>query len=143
MLKPTDPKAIGRLEVSLTHVVEKRPGYIALIFEGHFDGSAVPIFIETVIQVCQTEKAERILLDVRKATGTLGTLDRFKLGRDFAERFLESMSLGKIPRCRFATLGKPPLVQVGGLASTVAGNRGIDDCSFNDLTAAFTWLNAE
>lgn len=129
--------------MALTHIVEKRPGYVALIFEGDFDGSVVPSFIDTILEVCQTEKAQKMLLDVRQATGDLGNLDRYKLGRDFSEKFLGSLSLGKVHYCRFATLGKPPLVQVGGLGATAAGNRGIDVCSFNDLTAAFAWLKAK
>jgi hypothetical protein len=129
--------------MELQHTIENLPDHLVLNFTGTLDASTIPQFMGSILQACRDHKPSRMLVDVRQAGGQLQTFDRYKLGDEFSKKFVELMTKEKLPFCRFAVLGNPPLIDPNQFGAVVAGNRGTNAIATTDPDGALRWLMSE
>lgn len=128
--------------MALEASAQPKPGYLLLTFQGTMGSQDVDTFIDRLLEECGKHRPSKVLADFRTVTGTLSTMDRFRMGKTFAERYLAGRQEDQFPPCTYAVLGNQPLIDPTVLGETVAVNRGGPVRAFTDLAQALAWLDS-
>lgn len=116
---------------------------LAVVLEGTFEFNELGDLLDGMFADCAKHQALRVLVDLRGLSGDPSTLERFGTGTLFASKYMAARVAGRIPTCRFAFVGTPPLIEAKRFGETVAVNRGVPLRVFFDPTEARKWLLAE
>jgi hypothetical protein len=129
--------------MSLTFRTAVREGYLLMTYKGRYVPSMAARFAGQILAACEKRHASKILVDIREVTGRLSPLDRLDLGTTAGEKHRALKSSKKIPGCRFAVVGKYPLIDPKRLAGTVAHGLGMDVKVSTDMSEALVWLGVD
>lgn len=129
--------------MALQASAQTRPGYLLLTFQGTMGSQDVNTFLDRLLEECRKHRPPKVLADFRMVTGTLSTMDRYRMGKTFAERYLAGRQKDEFPPCTYAVLGNHPLIDPNVLGETVAVNRGGPVRTYTDLAQALAWLGVK
>jgi hypothetical protein len=121
---------------------DPQPNYLRISLEGEWDNGAVGETSDRILELCQKNRARRVLFDVRGLRGNPSILERFNMATQFSMRYLKARMADRIPPCRFAVVGNHPLVHSRRFEETVGVNNGLPVRTFTDLKQALAWLEA-
>ena len=123
--------------------IENKPEYLTMIYEGDYDSSLAGMFTNQILETCKTYQPSKLLIDLRALKGDMTILDRFNLAVMATTKYFSGKLTGKIPSCRYAIVGNPPLVDPDRFAETVAVNRGLNVKVFTDWEKTIEWLESK
>jgi hypothetical protein len=126
--------------LALNFIIETQPGYLTMVYEGQYDASLADKFSNQVLEVCIAHQPAKLLIDFRKVTGEMSTMERFHLSVTAATKYFGAILTGKIISCCFAVVGTHPLVDSRRFEETVAVNRGLNIKVFTEMAEALAWL---
>lgn len=129
--------------MALTVRSEMRENVLYIAIEGPFEFMALGPMYDAVMEDCSKHQSLKVLVDLRGVSGSLTIMDRFGMASLFASKYLAARVSGRIPACRFAVFGQPPLVDPKRFGETVAVNRGVPVKVFVEEAAALEWLKTE
>lgn len=122
---------------------EMKEKILSIAIEGPFEFSALGPMLDRVIEDCAKHGALKALVDLRGVTGSLSLMERFGMASLFASKYLAARVSGRIPACRFAVVGQPPIVDPKRFGETVAVNRGVPVKVFLEEAPAWEWLEKD
>jgi hypothetical protein len=115
--------------------VQAREGYVEATLTGVRTPTTLIAAAEQVTEVCKELKILKVLVDVRRMTGSLDTLETFEVaGHQIPQRPMTRQL------ARSAILDLPVNMERMHFFETVAVNRGFNVRVFDDETAAVEWL---
>jgi hypothetical protein len=126
-----------------TFKIEPPPEYLSMVYEGTYKPSLADQFTDQVLEVCLKHQPTKLLIDLRQVQGGMNTMDRFVVATFAATKYIGARITGKIPGCRYAIVGNPPLVDSHKFEETVAVNRGIAVKVTTEMKEAIHWLAME
>jgi len=126
-----------------TFKLEKTPDYLLMIYQGTYKASLADQFTDQVLEVCLQHQPTKVLIDLRQVNGGMKTMDRFVVATFAATKYIGARITGKIPGCRYAIVGSPPLVDSNKFEETVAVNRGVAVKVTTEMKEAIDWLAME
>lgn len=126
--------------MGLQYKVESRKNYLLMSCKGVCEASMAGDFTNQIVNACQTYQPTKFLIDLRKLRGDMNTLERFNLSVLAAKKYFIETTRGRIPKCRFALVGKRPLLDPDKFGESVAVNRGLNTHTFSDVKKAIAWL---
>lgn len=129
--------------MGLEYKLQKKTGYLLMVFQGFHEPSFADVLTSQVLNVCKTEKPSKLLMDLRKVKGEMSTTERYYLAVTAATKYLGAKLFNRIPGCRFAIVGNHPLVDPGKFEENVAVNRGLNVRTFIEMKDALIWLEVE
>jgi predicted DNA-binding transcriptional regulator AlpA len=117
--------------MKLEYVMEKREGYLYFVITGQLDRKEFSTYAKIVIEACQTQKINKILVNALQMSGTnLTTMERYLIGEKVAEIFPPAIKISVAW----------PEKDIDKFAETVATNRGGFINVEPDLERAEKWL---
>jgi hypothetical protein len=129
--------------MALHFKVETQTGHLLMIYEGRYEPSLAEEFTNQIVETSRAHQPTKLLIDLREVTGEMSTMDRFNLSRIAVKKYFLEMILGKIPKCRYAIVGRHPLVDPRRFEEIVATNRGMNVKTFAEIRDAYAWLGVE
>ena len=90
-------------------------------------------YLKDSAELCRKEKCNKVLMDIRGVTGTIGTWDRFRLAQSALQYYNRDVQMAIIYRVE----------EVNGFFENVVVNRGGNFRIFTDLAPACEWLGIE
>jgi hypothetical protein len=119
---------------------DPQPNYLRISLEGQWDNHSIGETSDRILELCKKHQARRILFDVRGLEGNPSIMERFNMATQFSMRYLKARLTGNILPCRFAVIGKHPLVDPRRFEETVGVNNGLPVRTFTELEQALAWL---
>jgi len=117
------------------------PEYLRVVVTGSFTLDDAKRNFSRMLESVARYQAEKILIDGREVKGNPKAIERFLYGEFAAKSVARQIAEERIPRaCRFAYVMLEPVLDPNRLGETVAVNRGMWVKAFDDLDAAFAWL---
>ncbi len=129
--------------MALTFKIETPPGYLLMVYEDHYEASLAGEFTNQILETCKSHQPKKLLIDFRKVTGEMSTMDRFNVSVLAATKYFGAIATGKIQSCRYALVGSHPLVDSRKFEETVAVNRGVNIKVLTEMKDALVWLGVE
>jgi len=129
--------------MSLEYKVVPGLEHLLVSLSGRYESSDATIAATQVIEACEKQQATKVLIDARLVEGPMSTMDRFYLSSVFSMKYIKERISGRIPQCRFAFLGKEPLIDPNRFGETVANNRGMAIKVFLKEEEAIAWLERD
>jgi len=123
--------------VSITTQVKVEVTHLLITCSGSYDQADAEQIFCMAFETAARQKVPRVLLDCRKVTGELSTMDRFDLAEYVSMLVLSRMNAESV---RIAVVGVEPLIDPGRFGETVAVNRGVTGKVTTDLNEAMEWL---
>ena len=97
------------------------------------------LFLEMLDAIAR-HKSKKVLLDGRKLTGNIETIERFYYAVFAAYEIKEAAHQGVSPNTQFAYVLREPILDPQRFGETVAVNRGLFVKAFDNLEQALSWL---
>jgi len=129
--------------MAMTVKIELRKEYLYALLEGEFDFQSALSSTGLILEACIQHRSNKILADFRSVTGRMTDSERIHYAELSHEKYQVFLSKGHIENCRFAWLGKVPLVDPKRLGEAVALNRGMMVRVTTELDQAFVWLGVQ
>ena len=127
--------------MSLKTEIRPEAEYLSVNVTGKFLlKEAEQSFLHTLEAVIQ-HKSMKVLLDGRTITGKPATIERFFYGKFAANSVKAYKNRGVSPVTAFAYVLRPPVIDPQRFGETAAVNRGMHVRVFDNLEAAFEWLD--
>ena len=127
--------------MSLKTEIQPEAGYLSVTVTGKFSlKEAEQSFLDTLEAVI-LHKSMKVLMDGRTVTGKPATIERFFYGKFSANSVKAYKSRGVSAATTFAYVLKVPVLDPQRFGETVAVNRGMHVRVFDNLEAAFDWLD--
>ena len=127
--------------MSLKTEIRIEADYLSVSVGGKFSlKEAERSFLDTLEAVIQ-HKSMKVLLDGRTVIGKPATIERFFYGKFAANSVKAYKSRGVSPATAFAYVLKLPVIDPQRFGETAAVNRGMHVRVFDNLEAAFAWLD--
>jgi len=121
---------------------EQHENYLRIALTGNWDSSSLGPTADKILALCEKHQTREILMDVRNLEGNPNAFDRFAMATLFTAKYFAARLANRVPPCRFAVIGKEPLVDRKRFEETVDVNRGLPVKTFTDLEEAEKWLEA-
>jgi len=107
---------------------------------GNFSlAEAKRLFLEMLDAIAR-HQSKKVLLDGRKLTGNIETIERFYYAEFAAHEVIEAAHQGVSPSTQFAYVLREPILDPQRFGETVAVNRGVLAKAFDNLEPALSWL---
>jgi hypothetical protein len=129
--------------MALTTKIELRKEYLYARLEGEFDFQSALVSTDLILEACIQHQSNKILADFRSVIGQMNDNERIHYAELSHEKYQNFLEKGHIKNCRFAWLGKVPLVDPKRLGEAVALNRGMMIRVTTELDQAFVWLGVQ
>jgi hypothetical protein len=129
--------------MALTTKIELRKEYLYALLEGEFDFQSALASTDLILEACIQHQSNKILADFRSVIGRMNDNERIHYAELSHEKYRNFLEKGHIKNCRFAWLGKVPLVDPKRLGEAVALNRGMIIRVTTELDQAFVWLGVQ
>ncbi len=124
-------------------MAEPHEDYLRIALEGDWDNSGYGATADKILAICERHQIPKILMDVRGLNGNPNALERFSMATIFTAKYFIVRLSHRIPPCRFAVIGKNPMVDPKRFEETVAINRGLPVKTFTQLEEAMEWLEVQ
>ncbi len=129
--------------MALTFKVETPPGYLLMTYEGTYESSLAGEFTDQILAVSKTYQPQKLLIDLRQVKGGMSALSRYNVSMMAAAKYFGAIITRKIPKCRYAIVGSPPLVDSKKYEETVAVSQGVPVKVCTEMNEALAWLEVE
>lgn len=117
--------------MEFNYSVEKEGGSLIIKLAGEYNETASMTLPEFMLQACQKEKVNKILIDGLEGDWTgFATMQRFSFGEKLAD----------VVSTRIKIAVAIPQKAIDKFAEKVARNRGVDIAVFGELEDAIAWL---
>jgi hypothetical protein len=133
----------GSGPMSLEYQVTPEAGFLLVSMSGPYEASDAPEASQLIVEALEEHQPSKVLIDVLSVEEPLSATDRFYLSTLFSVKYIKERITGKIPRCRFAVVGKEPLIDPNRFGETVAVNRGAGVKAFTRMEKALAWLKVK
>jgi len=107
---------------------------------GLFDLAEAMNAFRRVVESIVVHRPTVVLVDARRVTGYIDTLDRFQYGEFIAAQARSLPARGVLPMPRFAYVLAADVIDPQRVGETAAVNRGMLTRAFTDLDEALNWL---
>jgi hypothetical protein len=111
-------------------IYENKGNYLLVEKFGVYSFESMLSCLQKVNEYCKQENLSKVFFDLRDIEGTMGTLDRYELGKEVARIFG--------PKIKIAVASDPN--QTNYLAENSAVNRGARLKVFAEVKSAIDWL---
>lgn len=127
----------------MTMKTECKPdkGYLSVTVTGQFKLREAEQSFLTVLEAVIEHETKKVLLDARTVTGKPETIERFYYGKFVASSVRAYKVRGVSPATAFAYVLQEPVLDRQRFGETVAVNRGMHLRVFDNVEAAFKWLD--
>jgi hypothetical protein len=119
--------------------IEPRSEYLYVEITGTWERDDAWNGSLSVLEACAKNKIYLVLMDNRKAYGSIHMIDRWNYANFMADHIFEYISAGKFPTVRLSYLGDE-LIDVNRFGQLVANNRGVRLIATKDPVEAYTYL---
>lgn len=111
--------------------IEDHENYLQVHYSEPYQLDTFIALIKEVAETCRAMNCTKVLIDIRRMSGKVGTMDRFQIGVAGAEAF---RGLAKV-----AVLYRRE--EINQFAENVSVNRGANVKGFSNLDKALKWLD--
>ena len=129
--------------MALTTKVDLKKEYLEVRIEGVFDLPSAYLVNDAILGSVEKYQVLKVLVDFRKMTGHLDSMERFHYAENFAKKYMELVQAGRVKPPRLAFLGRVPQLDPNRFGETVAVNRGVPLRSMDNPQEAWDWLEVQ
>ncbi|HTA77588.1 MAG TPA: hypothetical protein VK791_10550 [bacterium] len=122
---------------------EDRKDYLYALVKGEYDFASTVHCYTDILVTGAKHHAARVLIDALTATGGPAVLERYEIVTAVVKKYYELIHSPDYVVCRFAMVGKAPLIDSRRFCETVANNGGLQLKDVETMDEAFEWLGLQ
>ena len=130
----------GRPAMALTVKYENRKDYLYAFVEGEYDFESTVQSYIGILGAGAERHVNKVLIDAMTVTGGPTDFERYDIVSAVIRKYYELIHSPDYVICRFAMVGKAPLLDAKHFCETVATNRGLIIKDVETMAEAFEWL---